>query len=173
MPDRAKAIYFNAKRYSKASYSLNTASSQDIDLLLPSMVNAALALELYFKTLFYLENGNDFKIAGKHSHNFSRLFDRLKICTQKELEQSFDDLIKNRRLLDVEAIEQASSVVIPRDLNGSLKAWSNVFVQVRYIYDSSGQILPMMFFPEIEESVLLVIYKFKPEWKKGVGSINS
>lgn len=163
MSDRAKAIFFNAKRYSKANYYLNLASLQNVDLFLPSLVNAALSLELYFKTLFYLENATDFKISGKHSHNFSCLFDELKISTQKELEQSFDGLIRSRSLLDIEKIEQASAVVIPRDLKSNLKSWSDVFVKVRYIYDFSGQSLPMMFFPEIEESVLLAIYKSKPD----------
>jgi len=166
MSDRGKAIYLNAKRYAKASYALNPASSQsqDVDLFLPSLVNAALALELYFKALFYLEKSTDFRISGRHSHNFSCLFDELVVSTQTEIEQSYDGLIRRRAMMDVEAIEKASSVVIPRDLRGNLKAWSEVFVKVRYVYDSSGKYLPMMFFPEIEQSVLQAIYERRPEW---------
>ncbi len=166
MSDRGKAIYINARRYAKASYALNSASSQsqDIDLLLPSLVNGALALELYFKSLFYLERSADFVIAGRHSHNFACLFDELMISTQKEIDKYFADLMKRRSMVDVEKIEKASAMVVPRDLKGNLKAWSEVFLKVRYIYDVPGKHLPMMFFPEIEKSVLQAIYQRQPEW---------
>jgi hypothetical protein len=166
MIDRAKMIYLNALRYTKASRVLNQKVQEgDIELFLPSMVNAALALELYFKVLYYIENGSDFKLQGRYSHNFSCLYKKLSDSIRKELAPHFEELIKTRDMIDVETIEKASSVQIPRVLKANLDAWSEVFVNIRYIYDSEGKAIPMMFFPEIEQSVLLVIYKLKPQWK--------
>lgn len=165
MTDRAESIYLNAKRYSKASRSLNLSSQDDQDLLFPSFVNAALALELFFKALFYIENNTDFKIKNKNSHDFSILFDRLNQQTKKVINQNFNERIKARNMEEIEVIEREQLIVIPRDLRNNLKLWSEVFVSIRYIYDRPQKPMPMMFFPEIEQSVLLAIYHYKPEWK--------
>jgi|SRR3989339_2204508 len=167
--DRAQKIYQNACAYSKASYLLNAKAFvpplQDMELGLPSMVNAALALELYFKLLYYLEKGQDFKIKGRYSHDFFCLFEQLSYSTKQEIESTFDERIKNRDMSDAENLEKASSMRIPRDLKTNLSAWKDVFVNIRYIYDSKGKGIPMMFFPEIEQSLLVSIYRLKPEWR--------
>lgn len=54
----------------------------------------------------------------------------------------------------------------PFDLEGNLKEWCDVFTKVRYIYDfnNGGKGKHMMFFPEIENALLNIIKKRKPEW---------
>jgi hypothetical protein len=160
MRQRSEAIFRNAQRYEEAARVLNAAALQ---LLIPSMVNAALSLELYFKALYFLENASDFKERGRHSHNFHHLFGALSDSTRAELSQEFQGQIQDRDMKDVEAVEREAGVTIPRDLEGNLKQWSRVFVDMRYVYDSTGP-RTMMFFPELAGCVVKVIYRRTPEW---------
>ena len=75
------------------------------DLLLPSMVTAALSLELYFKALYLLENNKDFKLNGKHSHDFHALFNVLSNTLKQEIESEFDNILKNRDMRDAKLVK--------------------------------------------------------------------
>jgi len=165
LEDRAKSIFQTAGAYARAAKCVNSASQGDWTLLIPSQVNAALALELYFKTLYYLEYGEDFKVSGKNSHDFYKLFNKLRNTTRRELLSVFQQLMESRNMQDVLQLEAVSKVAIPRDLKKNLEAWSSIFVKARYIYDNVGKIMSMMFFPEIEQVLLNAIRKRKPEWK--------
>ena len=112
---------------------------QQMDLGLPSVVNAALALELYFKTLYFLEKGEDFKVNGRFSHDFYLLFGQLGSSTRQRMESAFAESIKNRDMSDIEKLEKASSVLGPHDLIGNLSVWKDVFVNIRYIHEPSGK----------------------------------
>jgi len=169
MKDKAKAIFLNARRYSESSWILNKTGKPQI--LLPSWTNAALALELYFKALYYCLNGKDFKMKdakGKErfSHDFLAIFESLDDEVRCALESSFAEQLEQRDMSDVDALEKQDAIShIPRDLPTNLKAWSSVFVKLRYVYEAEGQEIPMMFFPEIERSVLQAIFSERPEWK--------
>lgn len=164
-------MFENARAYSKAAYLLNqkafgpSFNIQDMDLGLPSAVNAALALELYFKTLYFLEKGEDFRVKGKYSHDFHLLFGQLDIYTRQPMEFAFTESIRHRDMSDIEKLEKASSVLAPRDLIGNLFVWKDVFVNARYIHDPKGKVGPMVFFPEIEDAVVAPILLRKPEWR--------
>ena len=106
-----------------------------------------------------------FRSKGNYSHDFFCLFELLSDATKQEIELTFDEILKNRDMSDVENLEKASSMRIPHDLKTNLSIWKDVFVNIRYIYDSKGKGIPMMFFPEIEQSLLVSIYRLKPEWK--------
>jgi hypothetical protein len=150
-----------ATLYSKSAYLLNR--NEDMTLLIPSQVNAALALELYFKSLYYLEYGKDFKINGHHSHDFYALFNSLKENIKAYMRSGFQQLIQSREMSDIKKLEEYSKVSIPLDLEGNLKQWSNVFVKVRYMYDNKGAVGSMVFFPEIEKILIAVIQRTKSE----------
>jgi hypothetical protein len=168
MNDKAKPIFLNARRYSESSWILNKTGKPG--LLLASWVNGALALELYFKALYCCINGKDFKLKdakGKEhsSHDFLAIFDSLDSEARSALESSFSEQLRRRDMSDVDALDKHAEISpVPRDLRGNLKAWSSVFVNVRYVYEASGKEIPMMFFPEIEYSVLHAIYSERPEW---------
>ena len=172
--DKPRKMFENARAYSKAAYVLNQQAFgpplniQYMDLGLPSQVNAALALELYFKTLFFLEKGEDFKVNGRFSHDFYLLFGQLDSSTRQRMESAFAESIKDRDMSDIEKLEKASSVLAPRDLIGNLSVWKDVFVSMRYIHEPSGKRTPMVFFPEIENSVLASILLLRPEWRHSV-----
>ena len=95
MKSRARSIFGNAQVYEKASRILNAAGASDPAMLLPSNVNAALSLELYFKSLNILEHGVEFKINGKHSHHFAQLFQELKEPTRQQLIEKFKTAVSN------------------------------------------------------------------------------
>lgn len=174
---KSQKIFDNARAYSKASHILNQKAFgdpshmiQDMDLGLPSTVNAALALELHFKALYLLEKGEDFKVNGRHSHDFYICFKQLDITTKHTMEAIFSESLQNRDMTDVEKIEKASSVLIPRDLVGNLQVWNGVFVNIRYFYEENTKGMSMFFFPEIENSLLNSIFHLKPEWRFSTSS---
>jgi len=170
MNDKPTAMFQNACSYSKAAGVLNKLalgkqSSQNTrDLALPSSVNAALALELFLKTLYFLERGEDFKINGRHSHDFHALYCDLEAGRRQKMEEYFAERLSKRSMTDVEQMEQITSKSIPRDLAANLKYWKNVFVNWRYIHEPSGMYLPAFFFPEIEDSVADSILALKSEF---------
>jgi hypothetical protein len=162
MSDRAHSIFRNACVYSKAARFLNC--GPDLSLILPSQVIAALSLELLFKALFFIETGTDFKIDGRHSHDFHNLYKRLDNSLRDKLKSRFDQSIKERAMNDVRAMERRLRRSISLDFDDNLKQWSEIFVEARYPYDLGGG-TQMMFFPEIEDAILSTIYEMNPEWK--------
>ena len=170
MNDRSKAIFLNAQRYSESSWLLNR--TRKPGLMLASWVNGALALELYFKALYYCANGKNFKLKDENgkerfSHDFLAIFNSFDNKLRSALVSSFDEQLRLRDMSDVNALDKHNGIgQVPRDLSTNLKAWSSVFVKVRYIHEANGQEMPMMmFFPEIEHSLLQAIYSERPEWK--------
>jgi hypothetical protein len=135
MNDKAHAIFASARMYSKAAHVLNGTANSDRPMLIPSMVNAALALELYFKSLYVLEHKTDFKIKGRHSHDFSAAFEELAGSTKQEFIEGFTNALAVRDMNDVNIVERDFGMRIPRDLKTNLVEWSSVFTGVRYIYE--------------------------------------
>ena len=68
-------------------------------------VNAALALELYFKSLYFIEQNSDFKVNGKNPHNFHALFNRLSQNVSDQLTHEFQEIIAARDMSDVDKID--------------------------------------------------------------------
>lgn len=170
MNDKPTAMFQNACSYSKAAGVLNElalgkqSSQRTRDLAVPSAVNAALALELFLKTLYFLERGKDFKIKDRHSHDFHALYLDLEAGGRQRMEESFAERLSRRSMSDVEQIERITSMPIPRDLAANLKTWKDVFVDCRYIHEPHGKGISMFFFPEIEDSVAGAILALRPEF---------
>jgi len=164
-------MFDNARTFSKTAYFLNQVAlgpsrrTQDKDLCLPGSVCAALALELYYKTLHLLEKGVDFKVNGRHSHDFLLLYGLLNMETRQTIESTFFRLIEHRDMSDVQNFEKRTHISIPRDLAGNLSAWKDVFVKMRYTHEPPGRNIPMFFFPEMEDSVLAPILSMRPAWR--------
>lgn len=168
MDDKGKLIFASAKMYSAAAHKLNDTSNCDPSMLIPSMVNAALALELYFKSLYVLERNEEFKLNGRYSHDFASLFDELSESTRREFIDGFNNVLAARDMNDVETFERDYKMRVPRDFKSNLAEWSTVFTRVRYVYEfkskPNGSQKSMMFFPEIEKLAMDVILKRKPQW---------
>jgi hypothetical protein len=164
MEDRAKSILTSARTYSKTAKYINALAQNDPGQLIPSFVISALALELYFKSIYFLDKNKEFKVKGRHSHDFYILFDELSENLKESLEQNFRYLTTHRDMHDVHIIESQAKVVIPRDLRGNLKYWSNVFTKSRYIHEKSDELRIVMFFPEIEQAIENIISDIRPEF---------
>lgn len=164
----ALAIFKNAQVYERASYVLNAAGSQDLALLLPSKVNAALSLELYFKSLKIIEHGVEFKIKGKHSHHFGQLFQELSETTKDSLNERFKAAVSRMDPNEIPRLESAIGGVIPKDLKTNLVEWAALFTDLRYghsfIEKYKGKRVAMAFYSQIVESVVGHIYEREPGW---------
>ena len=169
MKDKPTAMFQNACSYSKAAGVLNDlalgsqSSQRTRDLAVPSAVNAALALELFLKTLYFLERGEDFEVNGRPSHDFHALYCKIQDQRRQKMDGFFAQRISKRSMSDVEQMERESSLLVPRDLVGNLKSWKDVFVKCRYIHEPPGKAISMFFFPEIEDSISDAILALRPE----------
>lgn len=156
---KAYKIYQSAIMYGKAARTLDRNSD-----IMPSQILAALTLEILFKSLFYLENGRDFKINNKHSHDFNKLFIELSESTKTEMRQFFDIDIAISGTSNEQLIANEVGQILVSDLEGLLEQWKDVFVKFRYIYDIEIGGKQMLFFPQLEASLKSVILNRMPAW---------
>lgn len=94
-------------------------------LLVPSVVSTAFAVELYFKGIVTLENGN------AKGHDLSQLFECLSLGSQAAL---VDTLQLDRQTFDQK-----------------LKAISGVFVEWRYIFEQQSKNLDFQFLSNLAQ----------------------
>ena len=169
MKSRARSIFDHAQVYERASHLLNAAGTSDLALLLPSQVNAALSLELYFKSLYILDHGADFKVNGKPSHHFAVLFEELKEPTKQQLVTHFKTALSALDAQYIPSVESSLKMVVPKDLKTNLVQWANVFVDLRYAYEfvekNKGKPRSMIFFPQIRNSVYNTIIDREKTWQ--------
>jgi hypothetical protein len=168
LKDLARLIFGHAQVYEKACRVLNAAGAQEPSLLLPSSVNAALSLELYFKSLNIIEHGVEFKIKGRHSHHFGQLFQELSDETKTNLNERFKVAVSNMDPNEIAHLESAIGGVIPKDLKSNLIEWAAIFTELRYaqsfIEKNKGKRVAMAFYPQIVESVFGHITEREPSW---------
>ncbi len=160
--DKAKEIFVSACLYSEVARYLNQSSRSQF--LIPSQVIAALSLELYFKSLYYLEKGTDFKIHDRYSHDFAALFMALTEDARNAIETSFRQSISARNMDAIRQLETFGRMKISLEFAEILKTWSKVFTDVRYLYEEKAH-KTMVLFPELEHAVVMRILVIKPEWK--------
>ncbi len=166
--DKSHKIFRIACMYADASQFLfnKGLSLQNPEFFITAIVNEALALELYFKSIYYLDKNKDFMIKGNYSHDFYKLFKELNPETKRDIKCYFKDALTQQKLNQIKEIESKTGVSIPFDLETNLKSWSQVYVKVRYIYENNLDNLSMTFFEEIEKAVLRHTYNVRPEWEK-------
>jgi len=162
--ERARTIFRTAGCYSKSARILN----QNIDnsVLLPSMVNAALALELYFKSLHLIEYKTDFKESGRHSHDFYKIYEKLRPDLRVYLKNYFQSILSSRPMTDVKILKKEFGSSVPLTFRENVKEWSDVFTSLRYFFDKPKKAKTMMFFPEIEVTLVDYFKKIRPEFLK-------
>ncbi|MGI2831119.1 hypothetical protein [Vibrio alginolyticus] len=160
---RARKILESAVDYMKAANVLNHSSVEHPTLLLPSQVNAALSLELYFKSLYQLIFEEDFKVKGNHSHDFYKIYKALPDEMRKRMNENFDILVKARDNSDIKKIRAESKVSISLKLESLLQNWSGVFTKIRYVYEDHKGSYVMILFPEIAKVVGMEIYAIDRE----------
>jgi hypothetical protein len=116
-----RAILNNANNYSHIAKYINQSGISSF--LIPSQVIAALSLELFFKTLFFIENSTDFKINGRYSHDFFALFQELSNESRVRIQSNFEEAIKNRGMQDINLMEKIGSLKVNLDFSENLKIW--------------------------------------------------
>lgn len=132
---------------------------EDMSMLIPIQVNAALTLELYLKIICKYENGE-----FKNIHKLDLLFDKLSCGTKNIIKSDFQKLLNNRNMSDIDKLEYEMkksdpSHSIARNFDSLLKEWGRVFVEARYWYELKGKKLNMILFPEIDDVLRSYIEK--------------
>ena len=107
---KARQILDAARLYSQVAKFVNGSGRQQF--LMPSQVVAALSLELYFKCLFFMENDADFKVNGRHSHDFALLFEALTEEARKDIETAFQERMSVRKMDDIMRLEEFGNMKI-------------------------------------------------------------
>ncbi len=158
--------------YSSAAWILGRNSSglgyQDRCNLIPSQLFAAFSLELYFKALFYILNGEDFRSNNRRSHNISKIFDSLESTLQHKMENDFALVLLRNKLPDSWPLKKKIKNSIPRDLKSNLRARSKILNSFRHPYEleNKNDLLQIWFSREIEEVVKDTIFTLKPELRE-------
>lgn len=159
MSVRARKIFKSAVAYTKSASLLNESAVEFEEVFVPSQVNAALALELYFKALYHLIYDTDFKVRDRYSHDFYKIYKALPDDCRERINQHFDSLLASRDKADLKALMKKSNKNISLELESLIQNWSSVFTDIRYIYEDRKGTYIMVLFPEIAQSVMKEIYR--------------
>lgn len=160
--DKISEIAHAAKIYSDAAYLLNQSvklDQDDLKSLFPSQVLAALSLELYIKTIYFIEKSN-----SKFSHNLEGMFNEFEESTRIFIINKYNELMKKRDMKDIENLGNALNMHIDTSFVSMLKIWSEVFVNTRYFYENKIANKPMVLFPELESSLVSFILEKRPDF---------
>ena len=159
-------LFDNARAYSKAAILMNARVAVECNTVFThvgqsSAIYAALAIDYYLKTLYYLQHKKEYRDYGKTPHDFSSLYNELKHNTKKDLEHRFAACL---------ATQGTGTFPLPRDLATTLKHWTDVFARLRAQpgrFDGNN----LCFFHEMEEVFKTRILKEHPEWgyRRGIG----
>ncbi|TCN91959.1 hypothetical protein [Vibrio crassostreae] len=100
----------------------------------------------------------EFKVNGKNSHNFYRIYKALPDEIRESMNQNFDKLIKERDNSEIKQLRADLKVNVSLKLESLIQSWSSVFTQMRYVYEEPKGSYIMILFTEIARVVGLEIY---------------
>lgn len=124
--------------------------------------NQAFALELYFKCLYFIDNG-----ALLRGHKLKdELFDNLSLERQQTIENYFNDLKKSDHSFQ-EAITEQKELDI--SFNEALTSSSNAFVNLRYVFEIESSKMSSNFLINIIYATRKLILEIHPEWPSIMG----
>jgi len=65
--------------------------SRTLSLFFPVFQSHAIAIELFIKMFYALDRGEEYRTSkGRHSHDIIKIFDKLQVQTQKNIQKHFD-----------------------------------------------------------------------------------
>jgi len=121
-----------------------------------AIIFGGLALEIYFKSLYYLIHGKDFKVDGRMSHDFLALFDSLDDGTQKRLSSYFSSALMERDFFQREHNRRSIGETPSLNLRENIRVWSPVFVKWRYTHEAAwadGSAKSLLFIQSMEAAI--------------------
>jgi hypothetical protein len=132
-PQRAtpdpKVVFLVADQYWKASWTMAEAPHMQ-DVLLPSVVCAAFALELYFKSLRIMDKG-----AYSDEHNLRALFDQLGAPTQQRIRALFVPYLLAAQKADDDISDAGGHPRSTVNFDSVLDASRQAFKFLRYVHE--------------------------------------
>lgn len=152
-------LFDNARAYSKAATLMNAKAAAKCNAVFThvsqsSAIYAALAIDYYLKTLYYLQHKKEYRDYGKTPHDFSSIYNELKHKTKKDLENRFAARI---------AMQGRETAPLPQDLKTTLKHWTDAFARLR-VQPGRFNGNSLYFFQEMEEVFKTQILNEHPEW---------
>lgn len=143
-------IFFAANNFANnAQLLLNTIEKKNeekniLDILIPSALNAAISIELYFKCLYVLENIDVIGIENierkfnKHRHDIGKLFADFNNETQDGIKDTFHTYVKTESMLKLKSqFEKLLDKPFEYDLHASLTENRLAFDNLRYVFIQS------------------------------------
>lgn len=162
--EKQKEILGAAEIYSNAAFQLNVPLQEGENLykLFPSQMLAGLALELYLKSIYFMEKNIDFKKNGRFSHNLEDIYEELEESSKEIIVSKYYQLIKDRDMTDIRNLEKAMNIPIDTSFPSMLKNWNGIFVYARYFYEGTKDCRLMLLYPEIRDSLISLILHKNP-----------
>lgn len=118
----------------------------DSSLYISYFMNEVFAIELFFKAIINFEN-NSKKIP--QTHHLDELYNHLSERSKQSIIKYFDSAVFDS---DLNQIEAMYNLTLTKDLVSLLEHYSNIFVKVRYLYESPLT-YPVLFLEQLRESV--------------------
>jgi len=122
----------------------------DMDLIVPYVVNASFALELYLKVLLYLESGK-----WRRCHQLHGLFNELSTDSRRAIEQCYSQQIKREPAYEsIRATIQRDTSLkeFDWDLGHVLASISTAFERYRYAFE--GDVCSFVGFWELKTALV-------------------
>jgi len=126
-------------------------------IMLPAIVLSAFSSELFMKCMLLLEGGK-----LERTHNLHCLFGKLTPSTQDKIAALWDaEIATDKEQLD--QLQAAAGVPVPRDLDGVLRACGDAFTAIRYEYEDPLRANFLM--SELPPMLKEVVLVGRPDWK--------
>jgi HEPN domain-containing protein len=155
-------IYIQAERFRVADRVLRS-SKNTLDIsrytILPSLVNSALASELYMKCIILLETKKP-----AQGHHLGKLFSEISRDRQRFIEDVWTNDVISRNAKYHERLEAVVGERIPVDLRTILADGGMAFVLFRYPYELSS--LPNTGISDLPYALRPAVLHMKPEWSQ-------
>ncbi|HEX5103338.1 MAG TPA: hypothetical protein VFV87_05985 [Pirellulaceae bacterium] len=129
----------------------------------PQTVNAAFALELYFKTLIYVESVTP-TVDPIREHRLLPLFNLISIPRQKRIRELFDQLTEHHPWW-IRTKTSFPSEFVDLQLLKALENASNAFREHRYYFEGIESAKRIAFGPAVPATRMLIL-EINPEWRK-------
>lgn len=140
-----QSILMQADRFHHAALCLNS----DSLLLIPSWMNGALALELYYKCLHQILYGK-----VPHTHQlYTGIYKKLPTEIQEHIKSNFNNEVGKRPKESLNHLENHDEIPFSRDLEFTLREAEKVFIGARYIFEDNSKPWTFILYEEAQASI--------------------
>jgi len=154
-----KDIFNSAESFYKSAniIALEFSKTSDFSLISPILTIDSLAIELYFKSIYILENSKN----SNEQHNLLRLFNSLSANTKTKINECYNQFMSVDKQL-IFLSKELKGAPFNLDIVSVLSEISNAFIEWRYIYEGNTKGFPSG--QAIIKASRFYLQNIKPEW---------